>query len=134
MAEISVYVPQIRIRAFPYPLLACDIDDIPDTLIGWSDTNGNYDVHNMIYDIPHEGSKRAGRTTAPSTNSENGDENGDESPTTGKEQDEDESSPTTAGKEQDDGSTPAASGTDAAAIPKWPIFSLIKYYPRSFDK
>lgn len=125
MAEISAYVPQIRIRAFPYPLLACDIDDIPDTLIGWSDTNGNYDVHNLIYDIPHEGSKREGRTTAPTEQPPTISENDDE--------DDHESSPTT-GKEEDDGITPTESGTDAAEIPKWPIYSIIKYYPRSFDK
>ena len=124
MSEISAYVPQIRIRAFPYPLLACDIDDIPDTLIGWSDTSGDYDIHNMIYDIPYDGSKRAKRTIAsseqPPTTSENDDED-------------DESSPAT-GKEEDDEATPKESVTDAAEIPKWPIFSIIKYYPRSFDK
>jgi hypothetical protein len=56
--EISAYVPFMRVRAFPYPLLACDIDDLPQTLIGWTDKDNSYDVHNIIFDVPYENMKR----------------------------------------------------------------------------
>jgi len=119
VAEISAYIPQIRIRAFPYPLLACDIDDMPDTLIGWTDTHNTYDIHNLIYDIPYEDSKREGRTTAlpnkPATISEH--------------EDEDDPSST-----QDRDSATAEAADETNEIPKWPIYSLVKHYPRTFKR
>lgn len=114
-------MPQIRIRAFPYPILACDVDDIPDTLIGWTDTNNNYDIHNLIYDIPYEGSKREGdHKTAPSEQPSTISEHNDE---------DDESS-----AKQDGNSEEPEESAAAAEIPKWPIYSIVKHYPRSFGK
>ena len=55
----QAYIPQISIRAFPYPLLSCDIDDIDERFIGWSTADSeSLDKHNMIYDVPYEGMKR----------------------------------------------------------------------------
>lgn len=119
--EISAYIPQIRNRNFPWPLLACDIDGVPDTLIGWTDSHNSYDVHNLIYDVPYEGSKRKRSPTVPDKNegtatvSEHDDE-GDDSASKNK-----------------NVTSPDGTGT-ATDIPKWPIFSLVKYYPRSFGK
>lgn len=63
VAEIFGYVPQIKIRGFPFPCLACDIDDIDQQLIGWNDPNSPYDDWNLIFDLPHEGMKRKKRIT-----------------------------------------------------------------------
>ena len=57
--EIFGYVPQIKLDEFPFPLLACDIDDIDRGLIGWTDENRSYDFHNMIFDVPYEVSSTA---------------------------------------------------------------------------
>ena len=121
VAEISAYVPQIRIRAFPYPLLACDIDDIPETLIGWTDTHNKHDVHNLIYDIPYEGSKRAKRTTSPTKDPATVSEHEDEGQG-------DEVSP-----KNEEEATKKATTDGATEIPKWPIYSIVKYYPRTFS-
>lgn len=119
VVEISAYVPQIRIRFFPYPLLACDIDDIPETLIGWSDTHNDHDIHNLIYDIPYEGSKRAKRTPSPT-----------KAPASDSEH-EDQGDKAAAANEEE--ATQDATADPTNDIPKWPIYSIVKYYPRTFS-
>lgn len=56
--EIFAYVPQIKLSALPFPLLACDIDALDQGLIGWNDPSQSYDLHNMIFDVPWEGMPR----------------------------------------------------------------------------
>ena len=56
--DIGLYVPQIRNSGLPFPLLACDVDHIDHSLIGWSDPVHSYDYWNMIYDIPWDGMPR----------------------------------------------------------------------------
>ena len=52
--EIYGYVPQIKLVGFAFPLLACDVDEIPQELIGWTDSRNSYDFHNMIFDVPYD--------------------------------------------------------------------------------
>ena len=49
---IFAYVPQISLPQFEYPLLACDISEIDQNLIGWEDSANGMNAHNLIYDIP----------------------------------------------------------------------------------
>lgn len=56
--EMFAYVPQIRWGGIPFPFLACDIDCIDQSLIGWNDPAHSYDYHNLIFDIPWEGMPR----------------------------------------------------------------------------
>lgn len=57
--EIYGYVPQVKWIGFPFPFLACDIDNIDTSLIGWTDPTKSYDHHNLIFDIPWKGLTRA---------------------------------------------------------------------------
>lgn len=101
-------------------MLACDIDDIPDTLIGWTDTHNDYDVHNLIYDVPYEGSKREKRTATTS----------DVPPTSTDDEDQaDESS-----SQQEDTTATDKADASTSETPKWPIYSIVKYYPPSYAK
>lgn len=43
------YIPQSREPDFAHPLLACDIDDVDEELIGWKDQFG-FDPHNLVND------------------------------------------------------------------------------------
>jgi hypothetical protein len=56
--EIFAYVPQIKVGGQPFPYLVCDIDDIDQGLIGWSNSTNSYDFYNLIYDIPHKSLRR----------------------------------------------------------------------------
>jgi len=49
-----VYIPLVRSTDFLYPLLACDISQLDDGFLDWSDPNDvyPYDKHNVVYDIP----------------------------------------------------------------------------------
>eukprot|EP00591_Stephanopyxis_turris_P011862 CAMPEP_0195512972 /NCGR_PEP_ID=MMETSP0794_2-20130614/4743_1 /TAXON_ID=515487 /ORGANISM="Stephanopyxis turris, Strain CCMP 815" /LENGTH=976 /DNA_ID=CAMNT_0040640871 /DNA_START=140 /DNA_END=3070 /DNA_ORIENTATION=+ len=49
--EISLYVPQIRMPGFNYPLLMCSIDNINDEHVGWRDLDRGFDEHNLIFDV-----------------------------------------------------------------------------------
>jgi len=51
-------VPQIKVGGFPFPCLACDIDRIDQSLIGWNDPAHSYDKHNLIFDVPWKGMPR----------------------------------------------------------------------------
>jgi len=71
VAEISLYVPQFRLGALNYPVLACDIDEMNTDWIGWSDpSDPSYDKHNLIFDVPHENMKRQKMNTITKSNSE----------------------------------------------------------------
>lgn len=56
--EIFAYVPQVKLKSLPFPLLACNVDNIDKALIGWNDPAHSYDVHNMIFDVPWQGMPR----------------------------------------------------------------------------
>lgn len=59
--EISAYIPQINVRAFPFPLIACSLKGVDRQFIGWNDrSDSNDDRHNMIYDVPYEGMEGQG--------------------------------------------------------------------------
>ena len=49
---VSAFIPQISLPQFEYPLLACDISEIDQNLIGWEDSANGMDAHNLIYDVP----------------------------------------------------------------------------------
>lgn len=49
---VSAFIPQISLPQFEYPLLACDISEIDQNLIGWEDSANGMDVHNLIHDVP----------------------------------------------------------------------------------
>ena len=59
--EIFAYVPQIKLPSFPFPFLACDIDDIYQELVGWTDSAKSYDYYNLMFDVPYEGMRRTER-------------------------------------------------------------------------
>lgn len=56
--EIFAYVPQVKLIGQPYPYLVCDIDDIDEGLIGWSNSAHSYDYFNLIFDVPHKSLRR----------------------------------------------------------------------------
>ena len=58
VTEIFGYVPQIKLSNFSFPVLACNVDDIDQELIGWNDHRHSYDHHNLIFDVPWPGMKR----------------------------------------------------------------------------
>lgn len=59
VAEISMYVPQFKVGALNYPVLACDVDEVNTSWIGWSDPSDPvYDNHNLIFDVQHKKMKR----------------------------------------------------------------------------
>ena len=49
--EIDSYVPMITMKESSFPLLLCDINDIDEEYIGWSDPNGGYIRHNLVHDV-----------------------------------------------------------------------------------
>lgn len=59
--EIYGFVPQIRLTGSPFPILACDIDEIYQGLVGWNDSTQSYDHHNMLFDVKFSGMKRKTR-------------------------------------------------------------------------
>lgn len=56
--DIVGYVPQIKVSGFLYPFIACDVDGIDESLIGWTDRGRSYDHHNLIFDVPWTGMPR----------------------------------------------------------------------------
>jgi len=50
--EIFGYVPQMKLLAFPFPLILCDVRGINDDLIGWTDPRYPHDHHSVIFDVP----------------------------------------------------------------------------------
>mmetsp|Transcript_12868 Transcript_12868/g.19940 ORF Transcript_12868/g.19940 Transcript_12868/m.19940 type:complete len:954 (+) Transcript_12868:123-2984(+) len=59
VAGISVYIPQFKLGALQFPILACDVDHVNNEWIGWNDeADPSFDNHNVIFDIPYEGLSR----------------------------------------------------------------------------
>lgn len=56
--EVAGYIPQIREPSLAYPLIACDIDEIPQSLLGFHVPDESIDNYNVIFDVPYEGMKR----------------------------------------------------------------------------
>ena len=56
--EVAGYIPQIREPSLAYPLIACDIDEIPLSLLGFHVPDESIDNYNVIFDVPYEGMKR----------------------------------------------------------------------------
>jgi hypothetical protein len=48
----------IREPALVYPLIACDIDEIKQSYLGFQVTEESIDDYNLIFDIHYEGMKR----------------------------------------------------------------------------
>jgi hypothetical protein len=44
------YIPQIRDPDFLYPLLACELLDIDEDLVGWNDPVRGFHPHNLVND------------------------------------------------------------------------------------
>jgi hypothetical protein len=59
--EIFAYVPQLKYVGHPFPYICCDIDDLDQDLIGWSDATRSYDYYNLMFEIPHRSLKRTVR-------------------------------------------------------------------------
>lgn len=49
--DIFAYVPQVKMKGFPFPLLACSVDKIDRALIGWGDEDKEYDDNNLMNDV-----------------------------------------------------------------------------------
>lgn len=49
--ELSGYIPQVEVPGFVYPLLAADIKDVDENLIGWIDHAEGYAPHNLFHDV-----------------------------------------------------------------------------------
>jgi len=49
------YIPSVSSSGFQYPLLACDISDVDEAFLDWSDPSSTYpyDKHNLIHDMPN---------------------------------------------------------------------------------
>jgi hypothetical protein len=118
--EISVYVPFVRVRNFPYPLLACDIDDLPQTLIGWTDKDNSYDVHNIIFDVPYANMKRT-RSVLSNTAGDT---------KISEHEDYHESSDYNIAEEA---AEEDAAGDKMDRVRPRPIFSIVKHYSRAFE-
>jgi len=56
---IDAYIPQIVQPRYAFPILACDIDEVDQSLIGWNDPLESYDDSNIMFDMPYEGMKRS---------------------------------------------------------------------------
>jgi hypothetical protein len=101
--DIHLYIPQIRRGGMQFPLLACDVDHIDHSLIGWTDPVRSYDYWNMIYDIPWDGMPR-----------QKVEEHGGGA-----------NSPSAAATRP---ATPEKPLSEFS-VPTKPIFSIVKYYP-----
>ncbi len=49
--EVQAYIPQIIENGFEYPLIACDIDEIEESLLGWNDHLYGFSRHNLTNDV-----------------------------------------------------------------------------------
>lgn len=47
---IDSYVPQVKSNHYTYPLIACNIDNICDSLMSWKDPTKPYDYYNLTKD------------------------------------------------------------------------------------
>lgn len=88
----------------------CDIDEIPQSLVGWNDPYSSYDQYNLIFDVPWDGLKR---TKIIKTNTRN----------TGLISEQDEITKTDGTRQRAD-----------RIIKTRPIYSTMRHYPPSWLK
>ena len=48
---IDSYVPQVKSEQYAYPLIACNIDNICESLMSWKDPSKPYDYYNLTKDV-----------------------------------------------------------------------------------
>lgn len=56
--EVAAYIPQIREPSLAFPLITCDVDEIPQRFLGFQVPDESIDNHNLIFDVPHDGMRR----------------------------------------------------------------------------
>ena len=49
--EVFAYVPSVKVDGFPFPLLACNIDQVDQDLVWWKDLVNSGDFQSLIFDI-----------------------------------------------------------------------------------
>lgn len=54
----SAYIPQMKIPGYIFPFLFCQLIDVPDDFLGWEHDDDNFQVNNLMYDIPAENAKK----------------------------------------------------------------------------
>ena len=55
MEQVGAYIPQISDPSLVYPLIACNVDDVPLSLLGFQiPENESPDDINVIFDVPLE--------------------------------------------------------------------------------
>ena len=53
--EVDGYIPQIYDPGLTYPLISCDISEVPECQLGFLVAeDDNIDNYNLIYDVPFE--------------------------------------------------------------------------------
>jgi len=50
LQEVHGYIPQSREKEFAYPLLACELEDVDEDLVGWKDPILGFEAHNLVND------------------------------------------------------------------------------------
>jgi hypothetical protein len=45
------YIPHVKLRSYPFPFLAANVDELDDDLLGFIDQEKSVDEHNMIFDV-----------------------------------------------------------------------------------
>lgn len=59
VSGISVYIPQFKLGALQFPILACDVKHVNKDWIGWNNkADLSFDSHNVIFDIPDDSISR----------------------------------------------------------------------------
>mmetsp|Transcript_9090 Transcript_9090/g.13350 ORF Transcript_9090/g.13350 Transcript_9090/m.13350 type:complete len:127 (+) Transcript_9090:122-502(+) len=54
-----MYVPEVVVPGYAFPFLLCDIDNIDQDSIGWSDPYSSYDAHNIVFDVVKERERKS---------------------------------------------------------------------------
>jgi hypothetical protein len=49
--EVHGYIPQVAEKDFPHPMVACDLSDIDEDLLGWKDHFHGFEAHNLVNDV-----------------------------------------------------------------------------------
>lgn len=58
LENVSAYIPQIRDPSLAFPLIACNMDDVPLHFLDFQLPEGSIDDLNVIFDVPYEGMRR----------------------------------------------------------------------------
>lgn len=58
LEKVSGYIPQIREPSLAFPLIICNIDEVPLHLLDFQLPEGSIDELNVMFDVPYEGMKR----------------------------------------------------------------------------